>query len=96
MKEKKIIISGGTHRKLEKNIMKHHNVGFIPLKIEGLKGKGLRTIKSLFLLPFSFLKSLSILRRIRPDLVIGMGGYSSGPVVLLASWMKIPTLMMTK
>ncbi|MCK4759084.1 MAG: undecaprenyldiphospho-muramoylpentapeptide beta-N-acetylglucosaminyltransferase [Candidatus Aminicenantes bacterium] len=84
----------GTHRKLEKNIMEHHKVGFIPLKIEGLKGKGLRTIKSLFLLPFSFLKSFSILRRIRPDLVIGMGGYSSGPIVLLASWMKIPTLIL--
>ena len=84
----------GTHRELEKNIMEHHKVSFIPLKIEGLKGKGLQTIRSLFLLPFSFLKSFSILRRIRPDLVIGMGGYSSGPVVLLASWMKIPTLIL--
>ncbi len=84
----------GTHRELEKNIMKHQKVSFIPLRIEGLKGKGLRTIKSLFLLPFSFLKSFSILRRIRPDLVIGMGGYSSGPIVLVASWMKIPTLIL--
>lgn len=84
----------GTHRKLEKNIMEHHKVNFIPLRIEGLKGKGLKTIKSLLLLPFSFLKSWSVLRRIKPDLVIGVGGYSSGPVVLLASWMKIPTLIL--
>ncbi len=84
----------GTHRELEKNIMEHHKVDFIPLKIEGLKGKGLKIVKSLFLLPFSFIKSFAILRRIKPDLVIGVGGYSSGPVVLLASWMKIPTLIL--
>jgi UDP-N-acetylglucosamine--N-acetylmuramyl-(pentapeptide) pyrophosphoryl-undecaprenol N-acetylglucosamine transferase len=84
----------GTHRELEKNIMEHHKVDFIPLKIEGLKRKGLKTVKSLFLLPFSFIKSFAILRRIKPDLVIGVGGYSSGPVVLLASWMNIPTLIL--
>lgn len=84
----------GTHRELEKNIMEYHKADFIPLKIEGLKGRGLKTIQSLFLLPFSFLKSFFILRRIQPDLVIGVGGYSSGPIVLLASWMKIPTLIL--
>jgi len=84
----------GTHRELEKNIMEYHRVDFIPLKIEGLKGKGFKTIRSLFLLPFSFMKTFAILRRIKPDLVIGVGGYSSGPVVLLASWMKIPTLIL--
>ena len=84
----------GTHRELEKSIMDYHQVEFIPLKIEGLKRKGLKTIKSLFLLPLSFVKSFSILRRLKPDLVIGVGGYSSGPVVLLASWMRIPTLIL--
>jgi len=84
----------GSSRALEKNIMEHHQVDFIPLKIEGIKGKGLKIIKSLFLLPFSFLKSLVILLRIKPQLVIGVGGYSSGPIVLLASWMKTPTLIM--
>lgn len=84
----------GSSRGLEKNIMKHHQVDFIPLKIEGIKRKGVKIIKSLLLLPFSFLKSLVILLRIKPDLVIGVGGYSSGPIVLLASWMKTPTLIM--
>ncbi len=84
----------GTHRELEKNIMDHYQVEFIPLKIEGLKRRGLKTIKSLFLLPLSFAKSFAILRRLKPDLVIGVGGYSSGPVVLLASWMRIPTLIL--
>ena len=84
----------GSSRELERNIMEHYKAEFIALKIEGIKGRGLKTIRSLFLLPFSFIKSLAILLRIRPGLVIGVGGYSSGPIVLLASLMKIPTLIL--
>jgi len=84
----------GSSRDVEKNIMERQGVNFIPLKIEGLKGKGLKIIKSLILLPFSFAKSLAILLRLKPHLVIGVGGYSSGPVVLLASLGRIPTLIL--
>lgn len=84
----------GTTRALEKQIMAHYKAHFIPLKIEGIKGRGFKTLKSLLLLPLSFLKSLVILIRQKPDLVIGVGGYSSGPIVLLASWLRIPTLIM--
>jgi len=84
----------GTTRSLEQRIMAHYKANFIPLKIEGIKGKGFKIFKSLYLLPFSFLKSMVILIRIKPHLVIGVGSYSSGPIVLLASWLKIPTLIM--
>ncbi|MBN1222166.1 MAG: UDP-N-acetylglucosamine--N-acetylmuramyl-(pentapeptide) pyrophosphoryl-undecaprenol N-acetylglucosamine transferase, partial [Candidatus Aminicenantes bacterium] len=84
----------GSSRKLEKSLMDRYQAHFVPLKIEGLKGMGWKTFKSLFILPFSFLKSLGLLLRLKPDLVIGVGGYSSGPIVLLASWLKIPTLIM--
>lgn len=82
----------GTSRPVEKNIIERYGVSFIPLRVEGLKGKGLKSIKSLLILPWSFLKSLWILLKIRPDLVIGVGGYSSGPIVLLASLLRIPTV----
>ena len=39
---------------------------------------------TLFKLPFSFLKAFWVLIYFRPDAVIGVGGYASGPVVLLA------------
>lgn len=89
----KITFVGG-NRKLEKELMQYYEADFIPLKIEGLKGMGLKMIKALFILPFSFLKSFSILKRLKPHLVIGAGGYSSGPIVMLAAWLKIPTLIM--
>ncbi len=84
----------GTTRRLEQSIMKHYGADFIPLKIEGLKGKGFLIIKSLFILPYSFIKSLLIVIKIKPSLVIGMGGYSSGPVVLISSLIGIPSLIM--
>jgi len=89
----KVIFIGST-RKLEQSIMKHHHAEFIPLKIEGIKGKGFLIIKSLLILPYSFMKSLLIIISIKPSLVIGMGGYSSGPIVLLSSLMRIPCLIM--
>jgi UDP-N-acetylglucosamine--N-acetylmuramyl-(pentapeptide) pyrophosphoryl-undecaprenol N-acetylglucosamine transferase len=46
------------------------------------------------LLPFAFAKSFLLLLRLRPALVIGVGGYSSGPVVLTASLIGIPTLIL--
>jgi len=88
------IIFVGTTRELEKTIMEKHGADFIPLKIEGLKGKGLKTVRSLFILPYAFFKSLVILIKKHPVLVIGVGGYSSGPLVLLASIMKKPTLIL--
>jgi UDP-N-acetylglucosamine--N-acetylmuramyl-(pentapeptide) pyrophosphoryl-undecaprenol N-acetylglucosamine transferase len=84
----------GSSRQLEKNLMAKYQAQFVPLRIEGLKGMRGKTFKSLAMLPLSFVKSFRLLRSLRPDLVIGVGGYSSGPVVLLASWMKISTLIM--
>ena len=84
----------GSTRLLEKRIMDRYEAHFIPLHIEGIKGRGIKILRALLLLPLSFLKSLLVLWRIKPDLVIGAGGYSSGPIVLLASWLRIPTLIM--
>ena len=84
----------GTDRDVEKKIMDENGVRFIPLRIEGLKGRGLKSLKALTLLPRSFAESRAVLRRTGPALVIGVGGYSSGPIVLLASWAGIPTVIL--
>src|SRR5689334_17405306 len=48
-----------------------------------------RRLKTFFQLPFAFVKSLSILMNFRPDVVIGVGGYSSGPLVLMARFIGV-------
>ena len=50
----------------------------------------MRRIKTLLQLPLSLLRSMSILIRERPKAVVGVGGYASGPLVLMArliGWM---------
>lgn len=84
----------GTRRDVEGRIMAEHGVHFIPMRIEGLKGRGLKSLRGLVLLPLAFAHSLFILVRTRPALVVGVGGYSSGPIVLLASWLRIPTVIL--
>jgi UDP-N-acetylglucosamine--N-acetylmuramyl-(pentapeptide) pyrophosphoryl-undecaprenol N-acetylglucosamine transferase len=58
-----------------------------PLKRMGLRG----LFRGLFRLPRAFWQSLRILKRFDPDVVIGVGGYSSGPVVLVAWLLRMPT-----
>lgn len=84
----------GTRRDVEQKIMAEHGVKFIPMRIEGLKGRGLKSLRALIILPLAFVHSLAILIRTRPGLVIGVGGYSSGPIVLLASWFRVPTVIL--
>jgi UDP-N-acetylglucosamine--N-acetylmuramyl-(pentapeptide) pyrophosphoryl-undecaprenol N-acetylglucosamine transferase len=48
-------------------------------------------VKTVFSLPFAFLKSISILRREKPDLVLGVGGHASGPLLLMASMLGYRT-----
>jgi UDP-N-acetylglucosamine--N-acetylmuramyl-(pentapeptide) pyrophosphoryl-undecaprenol N-acetylglucosamine transferase len=45
------------------------------------------------MLPKSFWAVRRLLRQLQPDIVIGVGGYSSGPVLLLAALLGLPTMV---
>ncbi|HEY6476928.1 MAG TPA: UDP-N-acetylglucosamine--N-acetylmuramyl-(pentapeptide) pyrophosphoryl-undecaprenol N-acetylglucosamine transferase, partial [Polyangia bacterium] len=61
-------------------------------KVSGLKRMGLAgTLRGLRRLPSALLAARAILRRLRPDVVLGVGGYASGPLVLVAALTGYPT-----
>jgi len=61
---------------------------------QGLKGKGLTArVQSLLLLPLALIESLWWIFRFRPHLVVGVGGYVTGPVVLAARMLGRPVLI---
>ncbi|HXW07272.1 MAG TPA: undecaprenyldiphospho-muramoylpentapeptide beta-N-acetylglucosaminyltransferase [Vicinamibacterales bacterium] len=85
----------GTARGLEARVVPNEGLPLDLLRSAGLKGKSPIAIgRGLALLPLSGLDAWRILSRRSPDLVIGVGGYSSGPVVLAAALRGIPTLLL--
>ena len=63
------------------------------VKVRGLKGKKLMPlVGSLAILPSALIRSWEILSRVRPDVTVGVGGYASGPLLLLSALRGIPTL----
>ncbi len=84
----------GTTKGLEAMIIPRAGYDIRFIRSEGLVGKSIvKTVKSIFKIPLSLMDSRKILKDIGPDLVFGVGGYSSGPVVLCAKIMGIPTII---
>lgn len=87
------ILFVGTKRGMESRIIPKTPFQLETLRLGGLNRVSLRTaLQTLFQLPASLWFSRRVLMRFRPDIVVGLGGYSSGPVVLCAHWMGLPTL----
>ena len=86
------VVFVGTDRGLEARVVPQAGFRFQAIKSQGLKGMGfVRLLKGLLLLPLSFVQALRILLAEKPDVVVGVGGYSSGPVVLTAWLLRVPT-----
>lgn len=86
------VVFVGTERGLEARVVPQAGYPLETIRAQGLKGKGLvGLVKGLLALPMAFIESIRILQRHKPDVVVGVGGYSSGPVVLAAALLGIPT-----
>jgi|Deesub1362A_J573_1020465.scaffolds.fasta_scaffold00055_42 UDP-N-acetylglucosamine--N-acetylmuramyl-(pentapeptide) pyrophosphoryl-undecaprenol N-acetylglucosamine transferase len=82
----------GTPRGLECRVVPAKGYDLRTIHISGLVGMGLlKTLQAGLTMPVAFLECLWILAAFRPHLVVGMGGYAAGPVVLLASLLGLPT-----
>ena len=91
----RVVTFVGTARGLESRVVPALGYPLDTIRSAGLKGKSLSALMSgLSLLPLSALDAWRVLSRRRPDVVVGVGGYSSGPVLLLAALRGIPTLLM--
>jgi UDP-N-acetylglucosamine--N-acetylmuramyl-(pentapeptide) pyrophosphoryl-undecaprenol N-acetylglucosamine transferase len=86
------VIFVGTKKGIEYRLLGQLGYTLSEIDVEGLKGRGLAAlIKGLWAIPKSMWQSRLILKDFCPDIVIGVGGYASGPVVMAAYLMGIPT-----
>lgn len=82
----------GTKRGIEGTLLSQIGYELKTIDIEGVKGRGLQALgKGFYRIPQSMWQSRRILKQFRPQIVIGVGGYASGPVVLAAYLMGITT-----
>lgn len=85
----------GTAGGLEARVVPREGFPLDVIRVAGLKGKSPAALaRGLLLLPVGALDAWRVLSRRRPDVVVGVGGFASGPVLLLAAWRGIPTLLL--
>jgi UDP-N-acetylglucosamine--N-acetylmuramyl-(pentapeptide) pyrophosphoryl-undecaprenol N-acetylglucosamine transferase len=85
----------GTARGLETRLVPQAGFELSLIESAGLKNVKLGArVKGLAILPKSFISARKLMREFQPDVVVGAGGYVSGPVVLTAALTNRPTLVM--
>ena len=84
----------GTKRKMDSTSLATTGFASCSILSYGMKGKGIfDLLKAVGALPVSFLQAVYQLKRFAPDVVLGVGGYVTGPVVVAARFLGIPTVI---
>lgn len=84
----------GTHNRMEKEIIPKMGIKYEELEIYGFsKTKIFRDIKNLFLVKKAEKKSIEIMKEFKPDVVIGVGGYVTYPVIKAAKKLGIKSFI---
>jgi UDP-N-acetylglucosamine--N-acetylmuramyl-(pentapeptide) pyrophosphoryl-undecaprenol N-acetylglucosamine transferase len=76
------ILFVGTELGIEFRVIPKEGFKLETLTVKGMKGRGVRGIvDALYGVPAGVVRSLGIIARFRPDCIIGLGGYASGPLL---------------
>lgn len=84
----------GTAKGIETRLVPQADIPLHFLSVEGVRGKGIiGLLKAPFLISRALLQARALIKKINPDLVVGFGGFASGPGGLIASWLNIPLVI---
>lgn len=84
----------GNPNNLEAVIVKDKNYEFLPVISSGMPRKiSFELIKWTFKMFFAWLKCCSYIKKYKPDVIFGTGGYVSAPVIIAGITMKVPFIM---
>ncbi len=82
----------GTPSGLENRLLPQQGKNLALLRVGRIKGGGLTArLRTLLGLPLALLQAVKILRRFRPHVVLGVGGYASAPALVAAALLRLPT-----
>lgn len=84
----------GTHNRMEKDLIPQRGIKYESIEIYGFSKKDiLLDIKNIFLINKAYKKCLRIMKDFKPDLVMGIGGYVTFPVIKAANKLGIKTFI---
>jgi len=84
----------GTRKGLEADVVPRANIDIFFINVSGLRGKGVfGWLMAPFKLLYALWQGLSIMRRVKPAAVLGMGGFVTGPGGLAAWLLRKPLLI---
>ena len=84
----------GTRRGIENDLVPNQGIRIYYLSVEGLRGRGvLPLLKAPFMLLKSLFQAWTILSKFKPQVVLGMGGFASGPGAIAAKLKGIPLII---
>jgi UDP-N-acetylglucosamine--N-acetylmuramyl-(pentapeptide) pyrophosphoryl-undecaprenol N-acetylglucosamine transferase len=88
------ILFVGTERGLEKRILPGMGYRLQTIDVAGIRGMGvMKTMGNIMKIPMSMYQSKSIIGPFNPHVVVGVGGYASGPAAMTAHYMGIATVI---
>ena len=88
------VVFVSTGNTLERSILSKTDFKLETITAEGIKGRGLwNQIKSAVKIPRGIMEAIRILKNVSPDLTVGLGSYSAGPVVVGARLMGIKIVL---
>ena len=84
----------GTPDRMEATVVPKHNIEIDFIDVKGVRGNGIkRLIKAPFMVMNAIFQARKILKAQRPDVVLAMGGYVTGPTGIAAKSLGIPLVI---
>jgi len=87
------VVFAGTAQGLESKLLPTIGYRLVLMRVEGWIGRGKKTLGAVLQLPRSLWEAWRLLRDVRPDMVIGTGGYASGPLLFMAALSRYPSVV---
>ena len=85
----------GTATGVEARVVPREGFPLKLIRVAGLKGKSrLDRVRGFGLLPIAAVDAWRVVSQLKPDVVVGVGGFASGPVLMLAALRGYPTMLL--
>ncbi len=95
LRDRNVVVTWlGTRRGIEAELVPEHGFPIDFIDVEGVRGRGvMKLLKAPFVLMKSLWQSIGVIRSQKPEVVLGLGGFASGPGGVAARLLGLPLVI---